>query len=253
MIQHDGWRAGYLSMAAFTVLVAFPMVLLFMRPPPGAATSASAAPQSGVLLGHALRQPPFWILGVAVMVLITAQSGVLVHLVPLLTDRGLPPVEAAGIAGTLGISILVSRTAVGALLDRFHPPTVAGLILLAPVISAVILATGGASRPLMVIAVLLQGLSAAAEIDFLSFFASRFFGMRAYGKIYGTLFAMFSMGNGLGAPIVGAIYDRWHSYTPALWLVAVLFAIGAALFAALGRWPFPTEAELARAGGMAGA
>jgi predicted MFS family arabinose efflux permease len=245
VIQHHGWRAAYLAMAAFTLLVAFPIVLFFMHAPAKDAKSG-ASPQSGILLAHAVRRAPFWILGFGAMILITAQSGTVVHLVPLLTDRGLAPVEAAGIAGLLGVAILGSRAMVGGLLDRFHPPAVAGIILLAPAISAVMLATGGSSKPWLIVAVLLQGLSSGAEIDLLSFFAGRFFGMRAYGKIYGALFAMFSVGNGLGAPIVGAIFDHAHSYRPALWLTAILFLIGAALFASLTFWPFPTEEAFAR-------
>jgi predicted MFS family arabinose efflux permease len=117
-------------------------------------------------------------------------------------------------------------------------------VLAAPVVAVIILATCGDHRPLLIVSVLLMGLSAGAEIDFLSFFAARHFGMRSYGRIYGVLFAMFSMGNGLGAPLVGATFDHWGSYTPALWAAAVLFAIGALLFASLGHhpiWTDPTE------------
>src|SRR5690606_21827987 len=136
-------------------------------------------------------------------------------------------VEAAGLAGVMGISVFVSRVIVGGLLDRFSPPMVAGLTLLAPVVSMVILATCGDHRLAIVLAVLLLGLAAVAEIDFLSFFAARRFGMRAYGSIYGWLFAMFSLGNGIGAPLVGAMYDTNGGYQVAIWGAAVLFALGA--------------------------
>ncbi len=236
VITGHGWRAAYLAMAAFTVLVAFPIVLIFLRGPAPAA-HGSAPERTGMALAQALRSPPFWILGVGILVLITAQSGVIVHLVPLLTDRGLSPVEAAALAGLMGGSIFVSRVAVGALLDRFNPPLVAGLVLAAPVAAIALLATCGDHRPSLVASVLLLGLSAGAEIDFLSFFAARHFGLRSYGRIYGVLFAMFSMGNGLGAPLVGAAFDHWGDYGPALWAAAALFAVGAAMFAALARFP----------------
>lgn len=243
LITRHGWSAGYLGIAGFSALVAFPVVVLLLGRRPGRVAAAAAVPlaTSGLTIRQALRTGAFWILAFGVLLLITAQSGTIIHLVPLLTDRGLPPAEAAGIAGLMGLAVFVSRVGVGALLDRFSPPLVAGLTLVAPVVAAAILATCGTDRTALVAAVLLLGLAAGAEIDFLSYFTARHFGLRAYGQIYGCLFAMFSLGNGLGAPIMGAIYDRTGAYQPALWGAAALFAGGAALFASLVWRPVWTE------------
>ncbi len=254
LIINHGWRSGYLGIAAFCAAGAFPLVMFLLRARPAAtgavaaANTAIAAPATGNTLREALRSPAFWTIAIAILVLITAQSGTIIHLVPLLTDRGLAPVEAAGLAGVMGISVFVSRVVVGGLLDRFSPPLVAGLTLLAPVVSMVILAFCGDDRFAITIAVLLLGLAAGAEIDFLSFFAARHFGMRAYGRIYGWLFAMFSMGNGIGAPLVGALYDSTGGYQVAIWGAAGLFLSGAALFGSLGFRPIWCETtEAARA------
>jgi predicted MFS family arabinose efflux permease len=241
LITHRGWNAGYLGIAGFSALVAFPVVVLLLGRRPRHVDTAPPLATSGMTLAQALRTGAFWTLAIGVLLLITAQSGTIIHLVPLLTDRGLPAVEAAGIAGLMGLAVFVSRVGVGALLDRFQPPLVAGLTLAAPVAAAAILAVCGTDRAALVAAVLLLGLAAGAEIDFLSYFAARHFGMRAYGKIYGCLFAMFSLGNGLGAPIMGAIYDRTGAYQPALWGAAALFAGGAVLFASLAWRPVWTE------------
>ncbi len=233
LITHHGWRVGYLGIAGFSALVAFPVVVLLLGRRPWQTAATAPLATSGLTLRQALRTGAFWTLAFGVLLLITAQSGTIIHLVPLLTDRGLPPAEAAGIAGLMGLAVFVSRVGVGALLDRFSPPLVAGLTLAAPVAAAVILATCGTDRGSLVAAVLLLGLAAGAEIDFLSYFTARHFGLCAYGQIYGCLFAMFSLGNGLGAPIMGAIYDRTGAYQPALCGAAVLFAGGAVLFASL--------------------
>nr|WP_295106905.1 MFS transporter [uncultured Caulobacter sp.] len=237
LITHRGWSAGYLGIAGFSALVVFPAVILLLGRAPKHGGEGPKLALSGLTLAEALRTGAFWTLAIGVLLLITAQSGTIIHLVPMLTDRGLAPAQAAGIAGTMGLAVFVSRIVVGALLDRFPPALVAGLTLIAPVAAAVILATCGADRAALTVAVLLLGLAAGAEIDFLSYFAARHFGLRAYGQIYGCLFAMFSLGNGLGAPIMGAIYDRTGAYQPALWGGAVLFAGGAALFASLAWRP----------------
>jgi len=237
LITHRGWAAGYLGIAAFSGLVAAPLVVLLLGRETKTRHRSTSQDNSGMALPQALRTGAFWTLAIGVLLLITAQSGTIIHLVPLLTDRGLPPIEAAGIAGLMGMAVFVSRVAIGALLDRFNPPLVAGLALAAPVAAAAILALCGTDRAALITAVLLLGVAAGAEIDFLSFFAARHFGLRAYGRIYGCLFAMFSVGNGLGAPIMGVIYDRTGSYLPALWGAAILFAMGAALFASLAMHP----------------
>ncbi len=241
LITNHGWSAGYLGIAGFSALVAFPVVVLLLGRRPKHVDAAMPLATSGMTLSEALRTGAFWTIAIGVLLLITAQSGTIIHLVPLLTDRGLPAVEAAGIAGLMGLAVFVSRVGVGALLDRFPPPLVAGLTLVAPVAAAAILAVCGTDRAALVVAVLLLGLAAGAEIDFLSYFAARHFGLQAYGKIYGCLFAMFSLGNGLGAPIMGAIFDRTGAYQPALWGAAALFAGGAALFASLAWRPVWTD------------
>ncbi len=241
LITHHGLQAGYLGIAGFSALVAFPAVILLLGRRRVSLSAAAVPATSGLTLAQAVRTGAFWTLALGVLLLITAQSGTIIHLVPLLTDRGLTTAEAAGIAGLLGVAVFISRVGVGALLDRFPPPLVAGLTLAAPVAAAAMLAVCGTDRTALVAAVLLLGLAAGAEIDFLSYFAARHFGLRAYGKIYGCLFAMFSLGNGLGAPIMGAIFDRTGAYQPALWGAAVLFAGGAALFASLAWRPVWTE------------
>jgi predicted MFS family arabinose efflux permease len=241
LITHQGWSAGYLGIAGFSALVAFPVVVLLLGRRSKSVDTVLPRAASGLTLGQALRTGAFWSLAIGVLLLITAQSATIIHLVPLLTDRGLSAAEAAGIAGLLGVAVFVSRVGVGALLDRFPPPMVAGLTLIAPVAAAAILAVCGTDRTALVAAVLLLGLAAGAEIDFLSYFTARHFGLRSYGQIYGCLFAMFSLGNGLGAPIMGAIYDRTGAYQPALWGAAVLFAGGAVLFASLVWRPVWTE------------
>jgi hypothetical protein len=36
-----------------------------------------------------------------------------------------------------------------------------------------------------------------AEIDLMAFFISRYFGLKAYGKIYGLMFMLFNIGTGM--------------------------------------------------------
>ena len=45
---------------------------------------------------------------------------------------------------------------------------------------------------------------------------SRYFGLRAYGEIYGCMFAIFTVGTGLGPVLMGLSFDETRSYKVAL-------------------------------------
>ena len=75
----------------------------------------------------------------------------------------------------------------------------------------------------------------------MAFFISRYTGMKAYGRIYGTSFAVFIIGNGIGSVIAGFSYDHFNSYAPAFYFFAVALVATCALLLPLGRYPFPAQ------------
>ena len=75
-------------------------------------------------LRDAFRSKGFWIIGVAFFLGATTLLGYLIHMVPLLTDRGLSAQSAALAASAFGFSQLLGRLLAGILLDRFYAPYV---------------------------------------------------------------------------------------------------------------------------------
>jgi MFS family permease len=51
-----------------------------------------------------------------------------------------------------------------------------------------------------------------AEVDMIGFFASRYFGLKRFGQLYGVLFAIFTIGAGLGPLLLGTLYTHLHGY-----------------------------------------
>ena len=76
----------------------------------------------------------------------------------------------------------------------------------------------------------------------MTFFVGRYFGLRAYGTIYGFMFAVFQIGVGLGTYLSAASFDYLHSYGPAFLVFEIALLIGCALFASLGPYPYPDHA-----------
>jgi cyanate permease len=63
----------------------------------------------------------------------------------------------------------------------------------------------------------------------MAFFTSRYFGLRDYAKLYGTVFGNFVLGVGIGPALSGASFDLFHSYTAALVIFAIMLAVSCAV------------------------
>ena len=88
------------------------------------------------------------------------------------------------------------------------------------------------------------GIGIGAEIDLMAFFASRYFGIRNYAKIYGTIFGLFGFGVGIGPALSGLSFDRFHSYTPIFCVYEIMLAITCLIFVRLGPYPYPVHAPV---------
>jgi MFS family permease len=237
VVAEHGWRAGYWTMAAAVVIGALPLVAALLReaPPRPSAALAAAATTPAASTGHAraaLRTRVFWQSAIGFILAGGAIAALIVHLVPSMVDGGIPPAQAAGLAGLMGASIIVGRIAVGLLVDRFHAPFVGFAFLLLPVAGVALQLQGHPA-----LAALAIGLAAGAEVDLLAYLTVRYFGMSAYGEIYGWQLAAFSLGAGLGPLLLGVARDHWGAYAPGQIACAVVIVAGAAMIAGLGRFP----------------
>ncbi len=73
----------------------------------------------------------------------------------------------------------------------------------------------------------------------MAFFASRYFGLRNYAKIYGTMFGIFGLGVGIGPWLAGFSFDQFHSYTPVFLVYEIMLLVTCAIFVRLGPYPHP--------------
>jgi MFS family permease len=86
-------------------------------------------------------------------------------------------------------------------------------------------------------AVISIGLSAAAEVDLVSYLTGRFLGMRAYGRIYGWQLSIFFLGAAAGPFAAGFAYDHFHSYVAILEFAAGALFMAGLVLGTLGRAP----------------
>jgi MFS family permease len=133
--------------------------------------------------------------------------------------------------------MLIGRIAIVRMLDKLNPLLVATVALAIPSAGCAILLAAPPSIVAFATAAALFGFSAGAEVDILPFMVARYFGLRSYGAIYGTLLLFFAAGSGTGGILTGHIRDVTGTYRPALFGGIVVFLLGAALVGFMGPPP----------------
>ncbi len=248
LIRLLGWRLAYVALGGVILLVAWVPVTLFVREPTERDVAAHAdvaveRDRPGLTLREALFGSwQFWALTVAFFSAVAAINGTLTHIVALLTDRGVPVKEAVGTLSGAGIALILGRVLSGWCLDRFHGVIVAIVFFLVPMSGIALLASGlGGAAPF--VGASLCGIGVGAEVDLMAFFVGRYFGLRAYGRIYGVMFAAFALANGVGPSIAGWSFDRFRSYRPAFAIFEAMLALTCVLLAPLGRYPYPARKQ----------
>jgi len=117
----------------------------------------------------------------------------------------------------------------------FFAPYVAMIRFGITAVGLLILAFAGAESA--TIAAFCIGASIRGETDLIAYFAARYFGMRSYGKIYGVVYALFTLGMSFSTVLIGGIYDLHGTYFPALLTSAGLLMVGVVICSRLPAFP----------------
>ncbi len=251
IIENHGWREAYLVFAALILLVSLPLTAFLLREDPAAMgmtvdggdtaaptddTLLKSDPKVGLSHSEALRTRSYWLVFGSFALIGIGITSVLAHLVPMLIGRGVEPAMAALCMSSLGFGLIFGRILAGYLMDYFFAPYVTAVFLGGLLAGVMILATG-ASGPVVFLAAFLVGLATGSEISEIAYIVSRYFGQKAFGVIYGTMFAAFQFGSAIGAYAMGRYFDHAGNYLNALWVVSALVAAGILLMLMMGRYP----------------
>lgn len=231
VMAQRGWRGGF-QLLAVLALVGGGLAFALIRDP--VQRGEGTARLEGLTLRQAVRTTPFWVLCVGVLLISTAAFGFVSHLQSIVEERGLPAGSTPQLISTISFAVLVSRLVVGSMLDRFPPQRIASLALLVAASGFSVWWFSGASTGLALVAALLIGTAIGAELDFLSFFCARHFGVRHYGQIYGCASIFFNLGIALGGLTFGLLHDASGHYENAVVFAGVLLVLASAAFAKLG-------------------
>ena len=242
MITAYGWRVAYVGLALMVLIVALPATVLAL---PNLRFDPAATPpvlSAGVTSREARRSAIFWKLGAAFALVALTTVGVMVHVAALLSDRGISAAVASSALSVGGVALLFGRLLSGYLLDKIFAPYVA-LASFVSALTGIVILFFSSTPAAAWIATGLVGFCIGAEVDLIAYLVCRYLGQRAFGAIYGYLFAAFTLGAGLGPLAMGQCFARTGSYDAALVAFIGGLLISCVLVTQLGAYRFHADGK----------
>ncbi|WP_019447526.1 MFS transporter [Cupriavidus sp. BIS7] len=251
IISHYGWRAAYATLGAGSIpltLIACALIRERIKVAPRNSRNSrgGAAAVDGMTLGEALRNYRLWAIWLIFLIGSTCTLALVPQLAAMFADHGFTASDAARGASTLGIGLLAGRLLTGLLLDRIHAAIVTIIFFVAGV-AGLLLLRGTHDLNGLLLAAALVGLTIGAEGDLISYLVRSYFGLRAFGTLYGLAFSGYGLGAVIGPVTTGAWFDHYGSYDTPLLIMSGMLLGACALTLTLGRYrraaPAPTGVE----------
>ena len=256
LVEAVGWRPTALAGALGFILIGVPAAAILRsgRPetyglhPDGDTVAPSTSPpaigpQAGstvasrdLTVREAFRSRTFWLLVTAWGLNGASTSAVAVHMVPLLTDRGIATSYAAAAVSILTFGTIPSRIIFPFIAEHFELRHAYAASVLAYVAGLLVLLVAP-NLVLVYLAVGLLGLGQGGAIPLRPSATAGYFGRAHFATLQGWMSTFASIGTMLGPIIAGAIFDGTGSYTPALLLFSTFGLAAAAAVSAIPSLP----------------
>lgn len=250
-----GWRATYGAIGLIVIVVGFPLMWLWLHDTPAhapkAAPQAEAAPMEGMTLREAASTRHFWVLLIAVASGGGGMTAVFTHVVPMMTDRGFGLGEATATIATFALVTAAWQVVTGGLLDRFRTPLLVVPMYGAAMAGLALLQFGQGSVAMSAAGVLL-GIGMGAEYGALSYFCSRYFGLKHFGSINSVLYSAVILAQGLTPAAMDLSYGSTGTYDQASLAIIAVLGVGMALLFLLPGIGADGRARTRRPAGAAG-
>ena len=243
LITHHGWRTAYRGIGLGALFISLPIVFALFKEKPdfSAATDreamANKAETWGLTTRDAMRTKQFWILGAVLFLTVIVVAGLLSNFERIMTEQGFERSSIAQIAAVMGLTVIIGRLMVGALVDRFWAPGVAACFFLVATLGLLILVGTQVTMATALLVAVMIGLAAGAELDLLAYLTGKYFGPAHYPAIFGLIIAFFTVGAGIAPPLFGMAAQMFQGYGTMLSISIGLLLVSILLFLSLGRYP----------------
>ena len=244
LIDSYGWQTAFVALGLGWGAPGLILCLLFLfdghdrrRSAVRAGNHVASQPLGGLSIPEAARSVPLWRIAIATLIMMILTIGVIVHQVPILTETGVSRQKAAMLASLTGIAGIAGKLITGYLMDRIDAGMVCCLTISSAAAAFLILLVSGNSLPLIVLAMIILGYSSGCKYQICAYQTSRYGGMRNFGKIFGVMSAVVTLGSGMGPYLAGLVYDLAGSYAPLLIIGIPASLLSGLLLFRLGPYP----------------
>jgi predicted MFS family arabinose efflux permease len=215
LIDAVGWRSAYFALGAGWGGVALIFLLLFFYDGHGqvALNKQPAIAHPGLSIAEAMRCPTLYRIAGALLISSVLSIAVITHKVSILNGMGVSRSTAAQIAATAGLAGISGKLLAGWLYDNFQSSWVGAVAFGIPAIGFMLMLDPIRTPFFIVVGMILLGLGSGANLQASVYLTARHAGLRNYGKIFGAMSSMMSVGIGIGPIFGGLVYDLSGSYT----------------------------------------
>ncbi len=254
LITMFAWRMTFAIFGAAVLLLPLPVIAALLQNDPRQRglrpdgdernQDSPLTPQDkqGLTWHEIWHSPTFWIMICIFSLAGAGVHGAILHMSAIFTDKGVTAERAAIATSLVGAGALLGRLCSGYLLDRLFAPRVAILFYGATALGMAILSAGNIGN-IALASSFLVGLGMGAEVETMGYMISRYFGLRAFGTAYGHAFGSYMLAGAAGVFLMGAGYDRFHSYAVPLAGFCGAMLLTLILLTRLGPYRYGVEAE----------
>jgi sugar phosphate permease len=261
--QNYGWQATYIFAGILILVVSVPLIVFVLKDSPEAMgllpdgdklketgnfqnnkipvqTPAKPAyiDHNAQLLVY-LKKPALWLMGISFALASIGANAVTTQEVSFITDMHISAAVAATARGiTLGIGA-ISALASGWLADRLISRYVTILFFILSIFGMLILIQSATMSQIWLF-VIVYGIGIGAGGTLLPIVTRDIFGAGDFSILFGFVIVLLSVGNSIGAPLAGFMYDATGSYHNVFVLVTVIYVVAIlGIYFAFGAKPKP--------------
>lgn len=247
LLERFGWQSAYLFFGMAELLIAFPVLLFFFRERPASRTEAGILSNEihpdgapSIRIRDAIRSKAYWLVVGTQIAGMFVYFGFGTHAIGIMTERGVDGATAAFGISVLAVGGMIAQLGTGLLLDRFDTPRIMAPFAMLSVISLALLYFSRGAIP-VIATIFLFGVGCGGQISMTSYFTTRYFGVRNFSTIYGSVMPVLLLISAPAPIVIGAIFDSSGSYRAAMALLEISLIASVAFFLLLDPYPYPVR------------
>jgi MFS family permease len=254
IVHNWGWRWGAAMAGVVFLVVGVPLCLTIRRTPESmgllpdgdsrrrseevSAPRRARPVEVNITAGEAIRSFAFWALVFGAGVRNASYHAISTHFIPLMIWKGMTHQQATFLLSSFAFLGFTSTLLFGWVADTVNKPRLVSLILFAAGSSVLVLLFGDSLVALWLFVLIFTTVEATYPVAWAM--VGDFFGRRHFAKIRGYMSFFYVWGSVTGPVVAGAIWDRWQTYEPMLWVLIVMFCLAGLLYSLLGKpWARP--------------